>query len=176
MESMHKNLLSTAKFSSPKLKEAYFLLAIIKNKLWEPLSSNSRSSCSFKDNVIKGGDERLPHVLKQLYICCYCHELGILVNIGCSWSVSSWLRGITSSLVRQKTEKAYIVDRRQSKEHSAINAKECLNFHSQYCPTPLLHHLFVPSLPTPDTTDMDFVDTFLAFRKRVLLLITTFCI
>ena len=59
-----------------------------------------------------------------------CHELDILVNIGCSWSVSSWLRGITSLLVRQKTktEKAYVVDRRQSKAYSAINAKECIQF------------------------------------------------
>ena len=59
-----------------------------------------------------------------------CHVLDVLVSIGCSWSVSSWLRGITSSLVRQKTktEKAYVVDRRQSKEHSAINAKERIQF------------------------------------------------
>ena len=41
-------------------------------------------------------------------------------------------------------------------------------------PTPLLHHLFVPSLPTPGTMDTDFVDTFLAFRKGAFLLITTF--
>ena len=35
---------------------------------------------------------------------------------------------------------------------------------------------FVPSLPMPGTMDTDFVDTFLAFQKGVLLLITTFCI
>ena len=55
-----------------------------------------------------------------------CHELGVLVNIARSLFVSSWLFGITSSLVRQKakTEKAYVVDRRQSKAHLAVNAKE----------------------------------------------------
>ena len=50
--------------------------------------------------------------------------------------------------------------------------ENAFNFHSQYCPTPLLHHLFVPSLPMPGTMDKDFVDTFLAFRKGVLLLRT----
>ena len=35
------------KYSFPKLKEAYFLLAIITNKLWEPLSSKSMSSRFF---------------------------------------------------------------------------------------------------------------------------------
>ena len=49
-------------------------------------------------------------------------------------------------------------------------------FHSQYCPTILLNHLFVPSLPMPGMMDMGFVDTFLAFQKGVLLFITTFCI
>ena len=34
----------------------------------------------------------------------------------------------------------------------------------------------VPSLPTPGTTDTDFMDTFLAFQKGVLLLIAVFCI
>ena len=35
---------------------------------------------------------------------------------------------------------------------------------------------FVPSLPTPGKTDTDFEDAFLAFRKGILFLITTFCI
>ena len=35
---------------------------------------------------------------------------------------------------------------------------------------------FVPSLPTPGKRDTVFEDTFLAFRKGVLFLITTFCI
>ena len=48
-----------------------------------------------------------------------------------------------------------------------LKQKKAFNVHSQYCSSPLLHHLFVPSYPTPDTTDTDFVDTFLAFRKGV---------
>ena len=40
----------------------------------------------------------------------------------------------------------------------------------------ILYHQFAPTLPTPGTTDTDFVDTFLVFRKGVLLLITTYCI
>ena len=41
-----------------------------------------------------------------------------------------WLTFITSSLVhpKTKTEKAFVVDRRQSKEHSAINTKERIQF------------------------------------------------
>ena len=35
------------KLSFPKLKEAYFSLAIVTNKLWEPLSSKSTSSRSY---------------------------------------------------------------------------------------------------------------------------------
>ena len=64
-------------------------------------------------------------------------------------------------------------NRRHTRQQTQKNA---FNFHSQYCPTPLLYRLFDPSLPMPGTTDMDFVDTFLAFRKEVLLLITTLCI
>ena len=40
-----------------------------------------------------------------------------------------------------------------------------------YC---IIH--FVPSSFTPGMTDTDFVDTFLAFRKGVFLLITALCI
>ena len=100
-----------------------------------------------KDNAIKGGDECLPHVLKQLYVCCNCHELGVLVNIGCSWSVSSRLHGITSLLVCQKTEKAYAVDRRQSKEHSVINTKEHIQF-----PFPVLPNSPVASSICPQSS------------------------
>ena len=35
------------KISFPNSKEAYFLLAIVTNKLWEPLSSKSTSSRSY---------------------------------------------------------------------------------------------------------------------------------
>ena len=78
-----------------------------------------------------------------------CHELDVLVNIGCSRSVSSWLRGITSLLVcqRTKTGKAYVVDRRKSKEHSAINAKEHIQF-----PFPVLPNSPVASSIWPQSS------------------------
>ena len=126
---------------------------------------------------MKGGDKCLPHILKQLYVCCNCHELGVLVNIGCSlvcFFLPPWHNFIASASKNGRGlccwSKAIWRNTRQETQ------KKTFSFHSQYCLTPLLHHLFVTSLPTPGTTDTDFVDTFLAFWKGVLLLITTFCI
>ena len=96
-----------------------------------------------------------------------CHELRILINIGCPWSVSSWLCGITSLLVRQKTktEKAYVVDWRELKEHSAIKQKNAFKrMNNIFIPSaaqfPHCIIYFVSSLPTPGTTDMKRCSSF----------------
>ena len=62
----------------------------------------------------------------------------VLVAIAYSWFVSSWLLGKAYSLVRQKTktEKAYVVDRQQSKAHMVMNAKNIFK---------MANNIFIPS-------------------------------
>ena len=149
MESMRKNLLSTAKNFLSKIERSIFFTChnhqqTLRVTLFE---IHFQSFIFFlwrccrqleRVMIIQKGTSTSRRIMSSKVVTnafhtywnsymfvVICHDLDVLVNIGWSWSVSSWLHGITSSLVRQKTkaEKAYVVDRRQSKEHSAINAK-----------------------------------------------------